>query len=472
MNDQQSGFFNMLAVVCCAALVVATVLPSIVRHRTVARSTACANNLSQLGLGIHNYHSAYKQLPPGCGGTTGDDIPEKNNAGRLGPLVAISPFVEQQRLWEQIANPLVNATTGDKFPAMGPVPWFDADRYTPWSQSPEVYQCPESFAAEQQQPDAKVVFTLTIPGEHGSDVTTCYVTCYGDGTENAGALVDPEDFESVRRARANNRGMFQAGLPLKFRDMLDGLSNTIMLSETIASVQGKQGISGIAKNVANLSEEPRVCLDVLKDPTTQWWAQGRGSRWSDGLLAVSGFQTVLPPNSPSCTSELGMFDSVVAASSSHDGGVHVLFGDGAVKFITNTIDCGDLSVPGVALGRQGASAPGSQSPYGIWGALGTRASKETIDRNVGEVVARDRRNVFARGRVKAQPLSTWTSKSGDERLQARFVRILDQKTIELEGKTGVLHRVPLNTLAAKDIYRAVQMDLLAKQRDAEKADSK
>ncbi len=66
-------------------------------------------------------------------------------------------------------------------------------------------------------------------------------------------------------------------------------------------------------------------------------------------------------------------------SSRHQGGAHVLMGDGSVRFVTDSIDTGYSSATGVALGRAGASAPGNKSPYGLWGALGTRASKETID---------------------------------------------------------------------------------------------
>jgi prepilin-type processing-associated H-X9-DG protein len=61
-------------------------------------------------------------------------------------------------------------------------------------------------------------------------------------------------------------------------------------------------------------------------------------------------------------------------SSRHQGGVHVLMGDGAVKFVTDSIEAGD----------SGAQPPnpwnvqGQISPYGLWGALGTRANKETV----------------------------------------------------------------------------------------------
>ena len=74
--------------------------------------------------------------------------------------------------------------------------------------------------------------------------------------------------------------------------------------------------------------------------------------------------TISPPNSSSCA----LFQS---ATSLHGNGVHVMLGDGGVKFISNNIDSGN----------QNALVPiddGSPSPYGIWGALGTANSREVV----------------------------------------------------------------------------------------------
>ena len=71
--------------------------------------------------------------------------------------------------------------------------------------------------------------------------------------------------------------------------------------------------------------------------------------------------------------------TVAPPSSRHPGGCHILMGDGAVKFITDSIEAGDSSVGNVWLNGTNASAPGRDSPYGLWGSLGTRANKEVID---------------------------------------------------------------------------------------------
>jgi prepilin-type processing-associated H-X9-DG protein len=65
---------------------------------------------------------------------------------------------------------------------------------------------------------------------------------------------------------------------------------------------------------------------------------------------------------------------ILPPSSRHQGGVQIGFADGAVRFVTDGIDAGRADRPTVYLGS--SNPPGSESPYGIWGALGTRASGE------------------------------------------------------------------------------------------------
>jgi hypothetical protein len=54
-------------------------------------------------------------------------------------------------------------------------------------------------------------------------------------------------------------------------------------------------------------------------------------------------------------------------------------GDGAVKFITDSIEAGNSQAGGVRRNLPGPRAAGSPSPYGLWGSLGTKASAEVID---------------------------------------------------------------------------------------------
>ena len=84
-----------------------------------------------------------------------------------------------------------------------------------------------------------------------------------------------------------------------------------------------------------------------------------------------------------------LMGGVTPASSRHPGGAHVLMSDGAVVFITDSIDAGGVHSPTVYLdmnadGNRSDSSPppaqvGAASPFGLWGALGTRSSREVVE---------------------------------------------------------------------------------------------
>jgi prepilin-type processing-associated H-X9-DG protein len=74
----------------------------------------------------------------------------------------------------------------------------------------------------------------------------------------------------------------------------------------------------------------------------------------------------------------------MTASSRHQGGAHILMGDGAVVFMTDSVEAGDSRQQMVFHNGSGASAPGAKSPYGLWGSLGTRASGETIEEQLNQ----------------------------------------------------------------------------------------
>lgn len=85
--------------------------------------------------------------------------------------------------------------------------------------------------------------------------------------------------------------------------------------------------------------------------------------------------TILPPNSASCFIAEGgishhLTNGIWTAGSEHTGGVQVAMADGSVRFISDSIDTGNLGL--VAPAENGGAA----SPYGVWGALGTKAAGE------------------------------------------------------------------------------------------------
>ena len=105
------------------------------------------------------------------------------------------------------------------------------------------------------------------------------------------------------------------------------------------------------------------------------------SLYEKAMPLMTGFNTVRPPNSELCFGGNASTIGTVSASSRHQGGAHIAMCDGAIVFLTDSIEIG------WGYGNEGtvtsygkdARAPGSKRPFGLWGALGTRSSNEIID---------------------------------------------------------------------------------------------
>ena len=169
----------------------------------------------------------------------------------------------------------------------------------------------------------------------------------------------------------------------------DGTSNTIMYSERLISTQGYPSDIGNPATTAtsrvahtstvalvpNLFNNPQSCRLVSDGqflvPGTRHQGNG-GKFWHDGHPIYVAFNTILPPNAPSCSAFIAWGDgdpAILPPTSEHKGGVNVSFCDGSVRFMASNIDTGNLTVS--AANNFGSSA------YGAWGALGTRNGKES-----------------------------------------------------------------------------------------------
>jgi prepilin-type processing-associated H-X9-DG protein len=189
--------------------------------------------------------------------------------------------------------------------------------------------------------------------------------------------------------------MFAPYMFKNFSLITDGLSNTVAVSEgvvaprshttsaetpgqegTIAEIKGGMGGNLSTNDLITAGKGPSTIMArrSTTDSTLISGQLGRVHRgWGviQGVFLVSGFQTILPPNSPSVAGRTWSIctGAVVSATSFHRGGVNVLLGDGAVKFVSENIDCGDLTAAPVISGN---------SPYGVWGAMGTPQGGETV----------------------------------------------------------------------------------------------
>ncbi len=413
-KSERLGFtlVELLVVIAIIGILVGLLLPAVQAAREAARRMSCSNNFKQIGLAMHNYHSAYKQLPiHGVGtDTLGGAAPAGNrgastnwwgnwgaaNSWRLSALVGLTPFMEQQAVWEQISNPnLTNAIDGSQYttpwPPMGPVP--SQIRYLPWVTEIPTLRCPSD------------------PGQGLPSLgRTNYAVCLGDSmwwsvrgpghlNWQTPGIMNFGNTGWNRQSRAADRGVFVPHKEAKFRDILDGLANTIAMGEIATDLGDRDNRTSSTQNgsqnpPASVRDNPKWCADQGQiDPERpQFWANGvpldgdaarRGYRWADFRPYASGFHTILPPNGEICSGNNAGQTGVWSASSRHQGGAHILMADGAVVFMTDSVEAGDNRASMVWLNNT-VNRPGSESPYGLWGALGTRASKETIEEQLNQ----------------------------------------------------------------------------------------
>ncbi|MEO1525766.1 MAG: DUF1559 domain-containing protein [Planctomycetota bacterium] len=406
---------ELLVVIAIIGILVGLLLPAVQAAREAARRMSCSNNFKQIGLAFHNYHSAYKELPrqgAGTGKDTSDYRIEDRltNKQSLSVFVGLLPFMEQQALWEEIANPStfdltapdtpltgVPGTVGGPWPAMGPTP----SAYTTGTLPPNT----------NYRPWMTQIPTLRCPSDPGNGRPamgrTNYAACLGDAWDWHATgvpyypLNDPQtgQFASTLSIylRASGRGVFVPRQTTKFRDILDGLANTIMGGE-IATDLGERDIRTHAHEVrlADISaslDNSTFCRGSIDPQRPRNWADGadlgpsflaRGFAWGSSLSVNTNMNTILPPNAELCAWNSWAGEGMLPPSSQHQGGCHILMSDGAVVFITDSIEAGNSSGGTVHRFGTGVQAPGQKSPFGLWGALGTKANSETIEEQLNQ----------------------------------------------------------------------------------------
>jgi prepilin-type N-terminal cleavage/methylation domain-containing protein len=344
---------ELLVVIAIIAILIALLLPAVQQAREAARRTQCKNNLKQLGLALHNYHDTYGVFCFGKGGTAqlvpdGQPANLQTNWGRKSGLIPLLPYMEQANLYQQIESG--GTFNGITFQPGGPYPWTTA--YTPYRTQVPGYLCPSDGQPQQdwvagRSPQAKTNY----------------------GFSNGDSIIESQNSRTTR-------GMFAFETCYGLRDCTDGSSNTLLMSELVRrDGEGTKVLGGTAL-VAATDTNPELC-ELQRNPADKLFFQNgttmygwSGDRYCDSNVSMTGFNTVLPPNGPRCTND--GWDGrwgVYSAQSRHTGGVQVLLGDGSCRFISENIDSGNRNAP---------NPTGGRSPYGLWGALGTKNGSEII----------------------------------------------------------------------------------------------
>lgn len=346
---------ELLVVIAIIGILIALLLPAVQAAREAARRSQCSNNIKQLALAVLTYEDVYKQLPPGRMGTSGgawDTHTYTSNSA--GPIYHMLPFIEQQGLWDQIWSPIVGA-----YNFLPGGPWPNDGSYPPYQTRIKTVLCPSDGKAFQPHANNTAIAPVS------------YVFSRGDLINNLDAP-----------SSSNVRGPFMYNRCVKLAEITDGTSNTIGISERAVFTGNRADIKGsYAMNVTGLDNGSPGPIQVMAfkgsggtlvncTPSDSHWRFGES--WASGYAMCTGFNTVVPPNAPAASASKGEWSwGVFPPSSYHPGGVNAGMMDGSVRFVSETIDTGNLASAEVRL-LTGVK----QSPYGVWGAMGSMAGGE------------------------------------------------------------------------------------------------
>ncbi|MGL6193422.1 MAG: DUF1559 domain-containing protein [Thermoguttaceae bacterium] len=345
---------ELLVVIAIIGILIALLLPAVQAAREAARRMQCSNHLKQLTLALHNYHDAHNAFPAGLGGPLLNwGIP------LLGANWACLPYIEQMALYEgwnqAIADAPVETNDTISYRKIGPDHggWVNENRIAPLN-------CPS---------DPNANSTSEWGGNMRSGFN--YVMNYGD------CMVWSEV-----KTPTPTRGVFGYLSYSTFGSVSDGSSNTAAYAERARSTgqydKRVKGGNAILPGDGSFRWNPQLCRQAI-DPDNRSVIKGDGAwtfngQWYvDGRPNNAGFRTILPPNSPSCTDGDWVY-GITTASSYHTGGINASALDGSVRFVSETIDCGNLNH---GCGQEEILGAGIPSPFGAWGAFGSRNGGES-----------------------------------------------------------------------------------------------
>lgn len=297
VSKNRRGFtlVELLVVIAIIGVMVGLLLPAVQAAREAARRMQCSNNLKQIGLALHNYESTYKAMPAGCTGIPNAAGTSFNGHGWTWHA-SILPFLEQNTLYDAVQGPdgmgnELGSTTSGK-------PLVVRATIVP------VFWCPS-------QPD--VSNGAQKGGYQPSNYNGNMGTRIGNGNDDCicTGVATLQDMMTNPWGCMNGNGIFYVRSKTRFADVIDGLSNTIFVSEVPDS--GGDAMGGFS---AGADRKAIFSGGADSNPPTEM---------SEFLIAA---ETNDPING----------GAEEAAGSWHPGGAHFLLGDGSVRFLSENMD--------------------------------------------------------------------------------------------------------------------------------------
>ena len=306
--DRPRGFtvIELLVVVSIIAMVLGILLPAVQNARETARRMQCGANLKQIGIAMAGYHNVHNMFPP----QHLQDTNQKHSSNYLSPHVFLLPFLDHEVLF--------NALNMD-FAVRESIQTPTLDNRTVRNTRLAVFLCPS---------DGEPNHLNTYRFNRGQ---------FGTRTAD-GRLVDNHP----------NDGPFSIGVLPSHTVITDGLSQTAFASERLAgtfipgSIDIKRNIKSAYDARFSKSDAEYIPICLKTDPGR--WNHLSGRYWFFTGFVNTNYNHNASPNDPrpSCATpgdgNASGLGGLSHPRSFHPGCVNVLFGDGHVSLISNSID--------------------------------------------------------------------------------------------------------------------------------------
>ncbi len=375
-NEKHSGFtlIELLVVIAIIAVLIALLLPAVQSAREAARRIQCTNNLKQIGLAMHNYHTGMGAFPMGSSIAPQQDVPNQQSIWSAWSAQAMMlGYLEQTPLYNACNFSWAVLDTSN-FTGAANVAASSNYNQTVLFTNIAGFMCPSDPNVGQKQNNNNYC------ASYGATTSNCYTW-----TSNAGV-----NWVSLETS-GESTGLFTIGKSYGLQNCTDGSSNTVAYAEALVGdsngsefagnttnpsryrgnyITGTVTAAAGAEKILNANANPSLILTSLSQCATAFATSltaiqdDRGFRWCMGCTGWTMFNTIQVPNDSQYRNggcrdggTPGQFPNdgfSYGASSAHPGGANVLFGDGSVKFIKSSIS------------------------YPTWWALGTKDQGEIV----------------------------------------------------------------------------------------------